>query len=198
LRVSEVAYLRRLEALRDSPDLDREARAMFRISADRYLLAVDRFGAPRLTAGEPSLANPGPVDRSSLDKALVELLGPGIRPLPEPRAAGEPPAIAVVGGVAEPAGASCVRIVALPGRATATWTPATGAFALEGSAPGAVGAVRVGAFARPGQAIGPAAAARGERRVAVRLPPLPAGLRWSVEIEVASGTAVTVCGVAAG
>lgn len=198
LRANEIAYLRLLEALRDSPDLDRDARGMFRISADSYLQAVDRFGAPRLASREPTLTDLGPVDRAGLDEALVKLVRAGIRPVPNARATGDPPSIAVFGGIAEPAGASCVRVVAGRAQATATWTPATGAFAMESRTPSALRAVRVGAFARSGQAVEfPRAAASGTG-MAVRLPPLPAGLRWSVQIEVVAGEAVTVCSVVAG
>lgn len=69
---------------------------------------------------------------------------------------------------------------------------------MESRTPSALRAVRVGAFARPGQAVESPRAAASDTGMAVRLPPLLAGLRWSVQIEVVAGEAVTVCSLVAG
>ena len=73
-------------------------------------------------------------------------------------------------------------------------SPSAGGFLVRGSGPEAIRAVRVGAFARPGQPLD--AYALGGDGSPVRLPALPPPLRWSVEVEVAAGQAATVCGVA--
>ena len=197
LRANEIAYLRLIEALRDSPDLDRDALGIFRISPRKYLATIDRFGAPRLVSGEPTLADLGPVDRARLDEALVKLVGPGIRAVARSSIAGDPPSVAVARGVAEPAGPGCVRVVAGEAPATGTWTPGTSAVTLEAGTPTAVRAVRVGVFAGPAQVIESARAAARDAGAALRLPALPAGLRWTIQIEVVARGVVTVCSAVA-
>ena len=196
LRADLIVYLRLLEGLRGSPDLDLEERAMLRIAPVKYYAAIDRFGAPRLARREPTLAEPGAADRGRLDAALLKLVGEGIRPDPAARVVGAPPAIAVSGGRAEPGTDGCVRVAAGDRRATAAWTPGTGGFLLRGGGADALRAVRVGAFARPGQNLD--LSALGDGDAPIRLPALPAPLRWSVEVEVTPGRAVTVCSAAGG
>ena len=196
-RAGEIAYLRLLQALRDSPDLDLDAGAMLGVRARNYFTAIDRFGVPRLASSEPSLADPGRADRHRLDEALVKLVGRGIRPVPGGRIEGAPPVVAVTGGTAERAGGSCVRLVAGEGPATGTWTPGTGAVALQAGTPTALRTVRVGVFASPGQPIESARAIFADGARVVRLPVLPGGLRWSVQIDVVAGLAVTVCSAVA-
>jgi len=197
LRATEIAYLRLLEALRDSPDLDPDARGLFKITARRYLPAIDRFGAPALASREPTLAEPGVADRADLDRMLVALVGASIRPVADGKIAGDRPRVSVTGGVEEPAGSSCVRIAAGRGHATGTWVPATGAFSLASETPGAVRAVRVGAFSRPAQVIEAIESVPRDTGGVVRLPRLPADLRWAVQVDVAAGETVTVCSATA-
>jgi hypothetical protein len=190
LRTNEVAYLRLLETLRGSPDLDPDVGAMYRIRARDFFAAVDRFGRPRLASSEPTAATVSPANRHRMDEAIVRLLHRGFR-LTAARVEGPPPDVAVTQGALEPAGPGCVRLVAGQGAAAGSWTPAAGTVALR-AAPGARPAVRVGVFAPPAQPVETEGiASAGD--LALRLPTLADELRWSVRIEVAPAEAVDIC-----
>jgi hypothetical protein len=196
-RTSEIAYLRLLQALRDSPDLDRDVAAMFGIRAHNYFTAIDRFGVPRLASREPTLTDLRLAARYGLDQAILKLVGQGIRPMPGARIEGSPPGVAVTGGTAERVGGSCVRVGAIDRPATGTWTPETGAFALRVEAPKSLLTLRVGVFEIPGQPIESVQTLVRDSYVSLRVPALPAGLKWSVHIEVAAGGVAEVCSVVA-
>lgn len=192
-RAGQVVYLRLLEGLRASPDLDPDA-LTGRPAPRHYFRAIDRFGVPRLHAGEPTPADLEERQRHRLDDALVKLVAPGIRPAPGGRIEGPPPEVTVAGGRAHPAGASCVRVTAGATRATAVWVPATPAIALAGT-PEAIRQLRVGVLAPPDQ---PIRNLRDAADAPLRLPPLPPGLRWTLRVDVAPGGAVTICSASTG
>ncbi len=194
LRASEVAYLRLVEALRDSGEVRHGAEGSFHVQPSAYLAAIDRFGAPRLLYREPTVTHLGYANPDLVDQALLRTVRRGIRLVPRTGVDGPAPDVAVTSGTAEPAGPACVRVVAGPTRATATWRHGGRLLALDAPAPAAVRALRLGVYASPRQAVAPELAAPAASGQALLLPALPAGLRWAVQLEVAAGESVTVCG----
>lgn len=194
LRANELLYLRMVEALRGSEDMRGDGPRTLGIEPRRYLAAMDRFGAPRIASREPTLTDIGYAQPGFADEALLRLIGGAIALVPRAGVDGAAPQVAVSGGTAGPMGPSCVRVDAGPDVATAIWRPEGRAFAVEGTGPGAVSNVRLGVYAAPSWAPRRVRTEAGTPGAAVRLPALPAGLRWTAQVDVAPRQAALICG----
>jgi hypothetical protein len=197
LRANEVLYLRMVEALRDSEDMQGDGPRALRIPPRRYLAAMDRFGAPHLAYRDPTLTDIGYAQPEFADEALMGLIGGRIGLVPRGGIEGAPTEVEVNGGTARPAGPSCVRVNAASEVATVTWRPQGRAFVVEGTGPATVSNLRFGVYAPPSWAPRKVRTEVAASGAAVWLPALPAGLHWTAHVEIAPREAALICGALA-
>jgi hypothetical protein len=193
LRVDELAQLRLIESLRDDPDLDTavppDIELLPQVTADRYLPAIDRFGAPRLwiELGDNSVvteeASPERVNAAALrllDSAFR--LGGAASPAPPPAGLAVGP-----GGSIRPGSTGCIDVVGAS-ETSVTWDVAPGTGIRVGSERGGDLALLLGLRPQGLQAVGVDAGAALAAGDPVIPPTLPAGLAWHAELRVGEGT----------